>query len=111
MPEVCKCIEDNDIVLRQKGLRVLYLIISLHDPQYIRPEVKSLSGVISKVAERGDCNVRVKSQALMIIAQLLVAIRNVNKSMDYDKSMEGVVMQLFTASLKTLEINDVEMEV
>jgi len=111
IPQLAKCMGDNDIVLRQKSLRVLYLMINLHDAVYIRDIIPEICPVLEKCTSTDTYNTRVKTQALLVISQLIKTIRNPEMSSDYDIKYDPYFQALFEAAFGQLKIRDIEQEV
>jgi len=111
IPQLAKCLGHNDIVLRQKSLRVLYLIISLHEPIYIQPIIPQICPVLEKCTSTNTYNTRVKTQALLVISQLVKAMRNPEDSRSYNKMYDQYLNSLFEAAFGQLKIKDIEQEV
>jgi len=111
IPQLAKCMGDNDIVVRQKSLRVLYLIINLHDSVYIRPIIPQICPVLEKCTSTDTYNTRVKTQALLVISQLIKTMRDPKTASDYDKKYDPYLLALFEAAFGQLKIRDIEQEV
>jgi len=111
IPQLAKCLGDNEIVVRQKSLRVLYLLINLHGSVYIRPIIPQICPEIENCISINTHNTRVKTQALLVISQLIKTMRNPSESTNYNKMHEQYVNKLFEAAFGQLKIKDIEQEV
>jgi len=111
IPQLTNCMGDNDIVLRQKALRVVYLIINLHDAEYIQPVIPQICPVIVKCTSTDTYNTRVKTQALLVISQLIKTMRDPAISRKYDERHTQYLNALFEAAFGQLKIKDIEQEV
>merc|ERR1719334_353504 len=111
IPQLAKCMGDNDIVVRQKSLRVLYLMINLHDSVVIRPIIPQICPVIEKCTSTDTYNTRVKTQALLVISQLIKTMRDPAISRKWDERYTTYLNALFEAAFGQLRIKDIEQEV
>jgi len=111
IPQLANCMGHNDILLRQKSLRVLYLIISLHESIYIRPIIPLICPVLEKCTSTNTYNTRVKTQALIVISQLVKVMRNPEDANSYNKEFDQYLNSLFDAAFGQLKIKDIEQEV